>query len=55
VAAVPTAPALAAAPKPHDTTAPAWMIATIASAAAIVIVGTALWRRRRPRPATDRP
>ncbi|HEY1003575.1 MAG TPA: hypothetical protein VGD83_28430 [Streptosporangiaceae bacterium] len=55
VAAVPTAPVRAATPKPHDTTAPAWMIATIASAAAIVIAGTALWRRRHPRPATDRP
>jgi hypothetical protein len=54
-ASVPAAPALAAAPKPDDTTAPAWLIATIASAAAIVIAGTALWLRRRPRPATDRP
>ncbi len=51
----PATPALAAAPKPNDTTAPAWLIATIASAAAIVIAGTALWRRRRPRPAADRP
>ena len=50
-----TAPALAAAPKPNDATAPAWLIATIASAAAIVIAGTVLWRRRRPRPAADRP
>jgi hypothetical protein len=49
------APALAAAPKPDDTTAPAWLIATIASAAAIVIAGTAFWLRRRRRPATDRP
>jgi hypothetical protein len=55
MASVPAAPALAAAPKPDDTTAPAWLIATIASAAAIVIAGTALWLRRRPRPATDRP
>ena len=55
MASVPAAPALAAAPKPNDTTAPAWLIATIASAAAIVIAGTALWRRRRPRPAADRP
>jgi hypothetical protein len=51
----PAAPALAAAPKPDDTTAPAWLIATIASAAAIVIAGTAVWLRRRPRPAADRP
>ena len=54
-ASVPAATALAAAPKPNDTTAPAWLIATIASAAAIVIAGTALWLRRRPTPATDRP
>ena len=54
-ASVPAAPAPAAAPKPDDTTAPAWLIATIASAVAIVIAGTALWLRRRPRPATDRP
>ena len=55
MASVPAAPALAAAPKPDDTTAPAWLIATIASTAAIVIAGAALWLRRRPRPATDRP
>jgi hypothetical protein len=55
MASVPAAPALAAAPKPDDTTAPAWLIATIASAAVIVIAGTVLWLRRRPRPATDRP
>jgi hypothetical protein len=42
-AAAPAAAAPAAAPKPDDTTAPAWLIATIASAAAIVIAGTALW------------
>ena len=54
-ASVPATPSLAAAPKPNDTTAPAWLIATIASAAAIVIAGTAWWRRRRPRPAADRP
>jgi len=54
MASVPAAPALAAAPQPNDTTAPAWLIATIASAAAIVIAGAALWLRRRPRPATDR-
>jgi hypothetical protein len=54
-ASLPATPALAAAPKPNDTTAPAWLIATITSAAAIVIVGAALWLRRRPRPATDRP
>jgi hypothetical protein len=53
-ASVPAAPALAAAPKPSDTTAPAWLIATIASAAAIVIAVTALWLRRRPRPAAGR-
>jgi hypothetical protein len=54
-ASVPAAPVPAAAPKPDDTTAPAWLIATIASAIAIVIAGTALWLRRRPRPATGRP
>jgi hypothetical protein len=55
MASVAAAPALAAAPQPNDTTAPAWLIATIASAAAIVIAGIALWLRRRPTPATDRP
>jgi hypothetical protein len=45
-AAAPAAPAPAAAPKPNDTTAPAWLIATIASAVAIVIAGTALWLLR---------
>ena len=54
-ASVAAAPVPAAAPKPNDTTAPAWLIATIASAIAIVIAGTALWLRRRPRPATGRP
>lgn len=54
-ASISAAPAPAAAPKPDDTTAPAWLIATIASAAAIAIAGTALWLRRRSRPATDRP
>jgi len=54
-ASVPAAPAPAAAPKPDDTTAPAWLIATIASTVAIVIAGTALWLRRRPRPAPDQP
>jgi hypothetical protein len=54
-ASVPAAPAAGAAPKPSDTAAPAWLIATIASAVAIAIAGTALWLRRRPRPATDRP
>ena len=54
-ASVPAAPAPAAAPKPNDTTAPAWLIATIVSTVAIVIAGTALWLRRRPRPAPDRP
>jgi hypothetical protein len=53
-ASVPSARALAAAPKPSDTTAPAWLIATIASAAAVVIAVTALWLRRRPRPAAGR-
>ena len=55
MAPVPAAPAPAAAPKPNDTTAPPWLIAPIASAAAIAIAGAALWLRRRPRPATDRP
>jgi len=55
MASVAAAPALAAAPQPNDTTAPAWLIATIASAAAIVIAGAAVWLRRHPRPATDRP
>jgi hypothetical protein len=45
-ASVPAAPA--AAPKPDDTTAPTWLIATIVSAVAIAIAGTALWLRRRP-------
>ena len=54
-ASAPAAPAQAAAPKPDDTTAPAWLIATIASAVAIAIASTALWLRRRSRPATDRP
>ena len=45
-ASVPAAPAPAAAPKPNDTTAPAWLIATIASTVAVVIAGTALWLRR---------
>ena len=54
-ASVPAAPAPAAAPKPNDTTAPAWLIATIASTVAIVIAGTALWLRRHPRPGPDRP
>jgi hypothetical protein len=53
-ASVPAAPAPAAAPKPDDTTAPAWLIAAIVSAVAIAIAGTALWLRRRSRPATDR-
>ena len=54
-ASSPAAQAPAAAPKPNDTTAPAWLIATIASTVAIVIAGTALWLRRRARPAPDRP
>lgn len=54
-ASVPAAPAPATAPKPDDTTTPAWLIATIASSVAIAIAGTALWLRRRSRPATDRP
>jgi hypothetical protein len=52
-ASVPAAHAPAAAPKPDDTTAPAWLIATIVSA--VAIAGAALWLRRRSRPATDRP
>ena len=42
-ASVPAATVPAAATKPGDTTAPAWLIAVIASAVAIVIAGTALW------------
>jgi hypothetical protein len=42
----------AAAPKPAGTTAPAWLIATIVSAAAIAIAATALWLRRRSRSST---
>jgi hypothetical protein len=45
-ASVPAAPAPAAAPKPTDTTVPAWLIVTIASAVAIVIAGSALWLLR---------
>jgi hypothetical protein len=45
----------AAAPKPGDTTAPAWLIAAIVSATAIAIAGTALWLRQRSRSAIDRP
>jgi hypothetical protein len=44
----PAASAPAAAPKPNGTTVPAWLIAAIASAAAVAIAGTALWLRRRP-------
>ena len=54
-ASVPPARVRAAAPKPDNRTTPAWLIATIASAVAIAITGTALWLRRRPRPATDQP
>jgi hypothetical protein len=54
-ASVRAAPAPAAASKPNHTTAQAWLIATIASAAAIAIAGTALWLRRRRRPGADRP
>jgi hypothetical protein len=43
-------PAPAAAPKPGDTTAPAWLIAMIVSAVVIAIAGTAWWLRRRFRP-----
>jgi hypothetical protein len=43
----PAAPAPAAAPKLDHTTVPAWLIATILSAAATAIAGTALWLRRR--------
>jgi hypothetical protein len=49
------ASAPAAAPKPNDTTAPAWLIATIVSAAAIAIASAAIWLCRRSRPATDQP
>jgi hypothetical protein len=54
-ASVQAASVPAAAPKPSDTTAPAWLVATIASAAAIAIAGAALWLSRRSRPAPDRP
>ncbi|HEX8007123.1 MAG TPA: hypothetical protein VF482_11920 [Trebonia sp.] len=54
-ASAPAAPAPAAAPRPDDTAAPAWLIATIASAVAIAMAGTALWLRRHFWPATDRP
>jgi hypothetical protein len=59
-ASLPSAPGFAAsvpaaAPASDDTTAPAWLIATIVSAVAIAIAGTALWLCRRSRPATDRP
>lgn len=53
-ASVRAAPAPATAPKPNDTTVPAWLIAVIASATAITIAGTALWLRRRSQPAADR-
>jgi hypothetical protein len=53
-ASLPSVPVPSAAAQPSDTTAPAWLIATIASAAAIAIAGTALWLRRRPRPTTHR-
>jgi hypothetical protein len=55
VASAPAASAPAAAPKPGDTTAPAALIAAIVSAGVIAIAGTALWLRRRSRPAIDRP
>jgi hypothetical protein len=45
-ASVAAAPAPATAPRPGDTTAPAWLIATIASAAVIAIASTARWLRR---------
>ena len=54
-AAAPAATAPAAAPKPNDTTATALLIATTVSAIAIAIAGTALWLRRRSRPAIDEP
>ncbi|TVZ02326.1 hypothetical protein EAS64_26305 [Trebonia kvetii] len=54
-ASVPAATAPAAAPKPDDTTATALLIATTVFAVAIAIAGTALWLRRRSRPAIDRP
>jgi hypothetical protein len=54
-ASVSATPAPAAARQPDDTTTPAWLIATIVSAVAIAIASTALWLRRRSRPANDRP
>jgi hypothetical protein len=54
-AAARAAPARAAAPKPDDTTAPAWLIAAIASAVAVATACTVVWLRRRPRSATDQP
>jgi hypothetical protein len=45
----------AAAPEPAGTIAPARLIATIVSAAAIAIAATALWLRRRSRSAADQP
>jgi hypothetical protein len=45
----------AAAPKPADTTVPAWLIAAILSAVVIAIAGTAWWLSRRLRPANDQP
>jgi len=64
-ASVPAAPAQAAharaahapaaAPKPGDTTVPAWLIATIVSAVAIAMAGTAVWLRRRSRSSNGQP
>jgi hypothetical protein len=54
-ASVPATLAPAAAPKPADTTAPAWLIATIVSVLAVAIAGTAWWLRRRVRPASGQP
>jgi hypothetical protein len=45
----------AAAPKPAGTMFPAWLIATIVSAAAIAIAAIALWLRRRSRPSAGQP
>jgi hypothetical protein len=51
----PAASARAIVPKPDVAAAPAWLIATIASAAAIAIAGTAMWLRRRSRPLAGTP
>lgn len=40
----------AAAPRPAGPAVPAWLIAVLASAAALAVAGTALWLRRHSRP-----